>query len=77
MQWAVRQQEFQSFTLHIRCENCMRETQRGLCVPVCADMPRDADDLIESALLNDMSFCCVNCQSVIGQLFNVTVGDET
>lgn len=76
MGWALRQQEFQSFTLHIRCENCMRETERGLTVPVCADMPRDADELIQSALLSDMRFCCIHCHSVIGQLFDITVGDE-
>ncbi len=76
MGWALRQQEYQSFTLHIRCENCMRETERGLTVPVCADMPKDADDLIQSALLSDMRFCCIHCQSVIGRLLDITVGDE-
>ncbi len=76
MGWALRQHEYQSFTLHIRCENCMRESERGLTVPVCADMPTDADELIQSALLSDMRFCCIHCQSVIGQLLDITVGDE-
>ncbi len=75
MGWALRQQEYQSFTLHIRCENCMRDARRGLTVPVCADMPRDADELLESALLGDMSFRCAHCQGVIGRLFDISVGE--
>ncbi|MBA8846229.1 hypothetical protein HD884_002159 [Ochrobactrum intermedium] len=75
MGWALRQQEYQSFALHIRCENCMVEAVRGVTVPVCTDMPRDADELLESALLGDMSFRCVHCQGVIGRLLNVTVGE--
>jgi len=53
----------------------MVETVRGLTVPVCTDMPRDADELLESALLSGMAFRCVHCQSVIGRLFDVTVGE--
>ncbi len=75
MGWALRQQEYQSFTLHIRCENCMRETRRELTVPTCAEMPRDADELVENALLSGMAFRCAHCQSVIGRLFDVTVGE--
>ncbi|GAA5540418.1 hypothetical protein Brsp02_01020 [Brucella sp. NBRC 113783] len=75
MGWALRQQEYQSFTLHIRCENCLREARRGLSVPACAEMPRDADELVESALLSGMEFRCVHCQGVIGRLVDVTVGE--
>lgn len=44
-------------------------------MPVCADMPRDADELLESALLGDMSFRCAHCQGVIGRLFDISVGE--
>lgn len=71
---ALRETEYRAFTLHIRCTNCMRPTTRGLTFPVCADMPTDADELAESALLGNMKFRCGYCEGMIGQLFNVTTG---
>lgn len=75
MGWALRQQEYRSFTLHIRCENCMRDTERGVSVPACGQMPLDADDFLESALLDNMSFHCHHCHGVIGRLFGISEGE--
>lgn len=75
MGWALRETEYRAFTLHIRCTNCMRPTTRCLTIPVCADMPADADELAESAVLGNLTFRCDYCEGMIGQLFDVTRGE--
>jgi hypothetical protein len=60
-----------AFELHIRCENCARETVRVLEVPDIDEAPQDVEDLASSGLLSEMRFCCARCESVIGRLFAV------
>ena len=58
--------------LHIRCENCLRESSKVLDIPLGIDMPRDAYDLEESGLLGSVRFFCTPCESTIGQLFGIS-----
>lgn len=60
------------FKLHIRCENCQRESVRNLDVPDFEGAPQSVDDLLDSNLLAGMRYCCAHCQCVIGRLFAVT-----
>jgi hypothetical protein len=64
------------FTLHIRCENCMRDSERTVDMPVGDDAPRDADELVGSVYLESIPFRCQPCGSVIGQLIGITVGSQ-
>lgn len=66
---------YRAFCLHIRCENCLRETTRGLSVPPGDYSPADADELLESGFLSSMAFQCGHCESVIGRLFGISDGD--
>ena len=59
------------FELHIRCENCMRESVRAVTVPGADDAPRDVDELLESVFLSSLRYSCQKCQSPIGRLFAV------
>ncbi len=67
---------YRAFSLHIRCENCLRETTRLLSVPPGDDAPDDVDELMGSGFLSSMSFRCSHCDCVIGQLFGISDGDE-
>lgn len=60
-----------AFELHIRCENCFRETVHILEVPGADEAPQDAEDLAESGLLSNLRYCCARCESLIGRLFAV------
>lgn len=62
------------FTLHIRCENCMRASMTVLEIPVGEGVPRDADELIESVFLERTPFRCQPCGSVIGRLVGIEGG---
>lgn len=62
------------FTLHLRCDNCMRESTRCIELPVGDDIPRDPDELIESAFLGSLKFNCRPCGGVIGQLVGIEGG---
>jgi hypothetical protein len=66
---------YRTFSLHIRCENCLRETTRILDVPPGDDSPLSADELIESGFLRNMTFACAHCDSAIGQLFGISTGE--
>ncbi|MGM5010002.1 hypothetical protein ACD592_12845 [Rhizobium sp. 969_B3_N1_2] len=63
------------FTLYIRCENCMRDSERVVQMPIGDDVPRDADELIESVYLEKIPFRCQPCGSVIGRLVGITGGN--
>ncbi|KNY18487.1 hypothetical protein AKG11_05070 [Shinella sp. SUS2] len=63
------------FTLHLRCDNCMRESTRDIELPVGDDIPRDADELIESAFLGSLKFNCRPCGGVIGRLIGIEGGN--
>lgn len=56
------------FELQIRCENCMRESSRRVSVPGVDDAPADVDELIDSAFLANLKFCCLQCKGMIGRL---------
>lgn len=58
--------------LHIRCENCLRESSKLLEVPSGTDVPTDAYALEESGLLNNLTFFCRPCESTIGRLFGIS-----
>lgn len=62
------------FTLHIRCENCMRESQKAVEVPEGEGAPRDVDEFMESGLIGSLSFHCRPCGSVIGQIIGIEGG---
>lgn len=62
------------FTLHLRCDNCLRESQRVVQMPTGDDIPREADELIESAFLGGLKFNCRPCGSVIAQLVGIEGG---
>lgn len=60
-----------AFELHIRCENCARESVRVVEVPDVDDAPQDVEALVGSGLLAGLRYCCAKCESVIGRLFAV------
>jgi hypothetical protein len=62
------------FTLFLRCDNCMRDSTRCIELPVGDDIPRDPDELIESAFLGSLKFNCRPCGGVIGQLVGIEGG---
>lgn len=62
------------FTLHIRCENCLRHSQKFIVMPVGEGIPRDADELTESVYLETIPFRCQPCGSVIGRLVGIDGG---
>jgi hypothetical protein len=74
MKLAVKEY-YRLFTLHIRCENCLRETTRLLDIPPGDDAPQDTDELLESGFLSGMQFCCNSCESQIGRLFGISYGE--
>ncbi|ASS53109.1 hypothetical protein E0H39_03180 [Rhizobium leguminosarum bv. viciae] len=63
------------FTLHIRCENCMRDSEKVVQMPIGDDVPRDAEELIESVYLESIPYRCQPCGSVIGRLVGITGGN--
>jgi ribosomal protein S27E len=75
MGWAVLKQT-ESFTLHIRCENCMRESEKLVAVPVGEDAPRDAEELMGSVYLESIPYRCRPCGSVIGRLIGISGGNR-
>lgn len=66
--------EFRTFTLKIRCENCMREEIMGLGVPDVPGSPTNAEELREGSVLNSAPFQCRKCESIIGQIVDIGVG---
>jgi hypothetical protein len=68
---------YRNFSLHIRCESCLRETVQLIEVPPGDDSPEDEDELLESGFLANLSFRCPQCESPIGRLFGINQGDST
>ncbi|MDQ1183556.1 hypothetical protein [Agrobacterium larrymoorei] len=62
---------YRAFELFLRCENCMRETSRVIDVPPGDDSPNDADELMESGFLANLSFSCGPCGHPIAQLIGI------
>lgn len=66
--------EYKTFTLHVRCENCMRESFMGVAVPKADGSPNDVDELLESAVLSNLPFKCSKCPSLIGKVIGAKEG---
>lgn len=65
-------QEYKArFHLHLRCENCMRESMKAVDVPNVDDAPCDPEDLIDSAFLQSIPYSCRHCDGRIGRLFKI------
>ncbi|KAA0684556.1 hypothetical protein DTW90_36060 [Neorhizobium sp. P12A] len=67
--------EVAPFTLHIRCENCLRDSEMVVEMPIGDDVPRDAEELIESVFLERIPFRCHPCGGVIGRLTGISGGN--
>lgn len=61
------------FQLHIRCANCLRDSSPVLKVPDADDAPGDVEELLESAVLQQFRFECVDCGSAIASLVGANV----
>lgn len=64
------------FTLHIRCDNCMRDSVKVIEVPFGDDVPRDADELVGSSFLEQQTFRCRPCGGVIGLITGIEEGNS-
>lgn len=60
--------------LHIRCENCLRESSMVLDAPLGQVLPSDPCELAEEGYLNNVPFYCGYCDSSIGRLFAISGG---
>ncbi|MBX5190162.1 hypothetical protein HJB86_14725 [Rhizobium sp. NZLR3b] len=60
--------------LHIRCENCLRESSKVLEVPTDAYVPNDMCELAQEGYLDSVPFFCAHCESSIGKLFAISGG---
>lgn len=70
----VAYRETADFTLHIRCENCLRDSEKCVQMPIGDGVPRDADELVESVFLESIPFRCQPCGSVIGRITGINGG---
>ena len=66
--------EYKTFSLLVRCENCMRESFMGVAVPQGDDSPSDVDELMDSAVLHNLPFKCSACPSLIGKVMCIDEG---
>lgn len=66
----------QPLRLHIRCENCLRESWKELESPPGEDLPGDPLELADGGYLNNIPFFCSHCESTIGKLFAVSGGSS-
>lgn len=60
------------FKLHMRCENCLRESSTTLDIPDVVDAPTTVAELRESGVLEHESFVCAECESTIAHLVAIT-----
>lgn len=63
-----------SFALLIRCSNCARDSEQEILVPCVDDAPSDVQEFLESAVLARFSYSCIDCESAIGRIIDVTGG---
>jgi hypothetical protein len=54
----------------------MRESTQAVELPVGDDVPRDPEELSESAFLGNLKFDCRPCGGVIGRLIGIVGGYE-
>ena len=60
------------FKLHLRCENCLRESSKVLDIPDVIDAPTTVAELRDSGVLDAQTFVCIECESTIAHLVAVT-----
>ncbi|HVI27495.1 hypothetical protein [Hansschlegelia sp.] len=60
------------FKLHLRCENCLKESTQTFDIPDVIDAPTTVADLLESGALEHQPYACRECDSAIGVLIGVT-----
>ncbi len=60
------------FKLHLRCENCLKDSVQIFDVPDVVDAPTNVSELLESGALEHQPFACKECESAIGMLVGVT-----
>lgn len=59
------------FRLHLRCDNCIKESIRTLDVPEADDAPCDIDELLDSAFLQSQRFSCDACETPIALIAGI------
>ncbi|MBB4347987.1 hypothetical protein [Aliirhizobium cellulosilyticum] len=62
--------------LHIRCENCLRESSKELEIPPGEYVPSDPLELAGEGYLDGVKFHCGHCDSSIGRLFAISGGSR-
>lgn len=72
----ARVREQSPLRLHIRCENCLRESSKELETREGVNLPDDPYELAEGGYLNNVPFFCVHCDSSIGKLFGISGGSR-
>lgn len=60
-----------SFTVFMKCENCLLPHEHKLSVPIEEDTPSTIDELLESAALQHIPFKCRRCESTIAKVVAV------
>ncbi len=61
------------YCLHVRCANCVRDSQMTVFVPSGCD-PIEADEFTSSAELGALRYQCSRCEGVVGQIVGVVAG---
>lgn len=62
------------FALHLRCDNCMRESVLALDIPQVDFAPSDIEELAEDAALNSLRYHCRHCSCTVGRIIRITEG---
>lgn len=60
-----------SFTVFMKCENCLLPDEYKLAVPIQEEAPSTIDELLESAALASIPFKCRRCESTIAKVVAV------
>jgi hypothetical protein len=56
------------FRLHYHCLNCEKNTFRSIEVPDVEDAPSDVEELLASALFQNLRYKCQVCEGFIAQV---------
>lgn len=57
-----------SMLLHVRCGGCAKMYRREVSVPTGFDVPTDGDELVQSAFVRELKFCCPRCEAVYAEI---------
>lgn len=61
------------FSMHLRCNNCVRPSVRSVVVPKVEGAPSTVEEFLNSAAMEGVPFHCRYCESSIGTLVAVTM----